>query len=215
MKGNIMSRRVFFSFHYEDVSSFRANVVRQSWVTHDRGKQDTFFDNSIWEKARTKGPGAIKDIIEEGMKGSTVTVVLIGARTHERRWVKYEILKSFERGNGIVGVHINRIKGKDGYITSRGLNPLERLKYLVSPEGDKIHFYDLVDQKWRGNGDLPQINNKKSNSIYYPEGFIFKNADWGKTFPFSEHFKTYCWNFNEGFKNLSHWIELAAGDINQ
>jgi hypothetical protein len=208
-----MARRAFFSFHYNDVSSFRANVVRQSWVTHDRGRQDTFFDNSIWEKAQTKGTDAIKELIEVGMKGSTVTVVLIGEGTHERRWVKYEILKSFERGNGILGIHINRIRGKDGYITSRGLNPLERLKFLVSPDGTKIHFFELVDQKWRGNGDLPQINNKKSNSFYYPEGFIFKNSDWGKSFLFSNHFKTYCWDKDNGYKNLPDWVEQAGESV--
>jgi len=28
-----MAKRVFFCFHYEDVESFRANVVRNHWVT--------------------------------------------------------------------------------------------------------------------------------------------------------------------------------------
>lgn len=32
----ILAKRVFFSFHYKDVSDFRANVVRNSWVTQDR-----------------------------------------------------------------------------------------------------------------------------------------------------------------------------------
>ena len=28
-----MAKRVFFSFHYQDVIDFRANVVRQYWLT--------------------------------------------------------------------------------------------------------------------------------------------------------------------------------------
>jgi len=206
-----VARRVFFSFHYEDVSSFRANVVRNSWVTHDAGKQNTFSDSSIWEAARTRGPAAIKALIdEEGLHGTSVTVVLIGQRTHERRWVKYEIVRSFERGNGIVGVHINRIRDKEGYITSKGLDPLERIGFLVSKDGKKVYFYELVKRKWRAFADLPQINNKKSNSLYFAEGFLFKNAKWGEFLTFGDYFKTYCWDRDDGFSNLSDWVEAAA-----
>jgi hypothetical protein len=28
-----MAKRVFFSFHYQDVIDFRANVVRNHWLT--------------------------------------------------------------------------------------------------------------------------------------------------------------------------------------
>ena len=41
-----MARRVFFSFHYErDI--WRANVVRNSWLTKDR-EAAGFFDASLW-----------------------------------------------------------------------------------------------------------------------------------------------------------------------
>ena len=43
-----MASRVFFSFHYEDVKTFRADVVRNHSVTKERGEAG-FFDASIWE----------------------------------------------------------------------------------------------------------------------------------------------------------------------
>lgn len=49
-----MAKRVFFSFHYQDVIDFRANVVRNHWVTKDR-EEAGYFDASIWEEAQKKG----------------------------------------------------------------------------------------------------------------------------------------------------------------
>ena len=45
-----MAKRVFFSFHYQDVIDFRANVVRNHKLT--KGKSSGYFDSSIWEDAK-------------------------------------------------------------------------------------------------------------------------------------------------------------------
>lgn len=204
-----MAKRAFFSFHYEDVSSFRANVVRNSWVTHNNGNINSFVDSSIWEDAKTKGPEAIKRLIEErGLKNTSVTALLIGEETFQRRWVKYEIVKSFDKGNGIIGIHINRIRDKTGYITSRGLNPLDRLGFEVSRDGNKISFYELENRSWYVYDDLPMINNKQSNTVFFEEDW-FGNDNLGKFFTFSEFFPTYCWNFDNGYENLGEWVEDA------
>jgi hypothetical protein len=42
-----MAKRVFFSFHYQDVIDFRANVVRQHWLTKPDREAAGFFDASI------------------------------------------------------------------------------------------------------------------------------------------------------------------------
>lgn len=117
-----MARRAFFSFHYErDI--WRANVVRNSWVTQDR-KASGFFDASLWEESKAKGDAAIKSLIDEGLKNTSVTVVLIGKETASRTYVQYEIDKSIERGNGLLGVRIEKIGDKDGSTDDAGANPL-------------------------------------------------------------------------------------------
>ena len=158
---------------------------------------------------KSKGDSYLKRLIEEGLNRTSVTAVLIGQGTAHRRWVNYEIVKSFERGNGIFGVHINRIRGKDGFIVSRGANPFDRLGFKVSEEGKKVNFYELKNPKWVEFDDLPQINNKKSNTLYFHDSFWFGN-DYGEFHTFSQKFKTYCWDFNGGNKNFIHWVDDAA-----
>lgn len=117
-----MARHVFFSFHYErDI--WRANVVRNSWVTKDR-KSSGFFDDSLWEEAKKKGDAAIKKMIDDALVGTSVTAVLIGKETSTRTYVKYEIDKSIERGNGLLGVRIEKIRDRNGNVDDAGSNPL-------------------------------------------------------------------------------------------
>lgn len=147
-----MARYVFFSFAYNDVKNFRVNVVRNSWLLNNN--EETFIDGSIWEKAITKGDAYLKRLIENGLNKTSVTAILIGQDTANRRWVNYEIMKSFERGNGILGIHINRIRGKDGKMCARGQNPLDRLAFEISDNGKKIRFYELHKNQWYEFEDL-------------------------------------------------------------
>ena len=48
--------------------------------------------------------------IDEQMKGTSVTVVLIGAETSTRPHVGYEIAESHKKGNGMLGIYIHNIK---------------------------------------------------------------------------------------------------------
>ncbi len=100
-------RKVFFSFKYHDVS--RSMIVRNSWVT--RGCQAAgFVDSAEFEQVKRQGDHAIMNWINNQLHGTSVTVVLIGQQTCNSRWVKYEIDKSIEKGNGIMGIDISQIK---------------------------------------------------------------------------------------------------------
>jgi hypothetical protein len=102
-----MARRVFFSFKYEDVS--RAMVVRNGWVI--QGKEAAgFIDAANFEALKKRGDAAIQNWIDGQLKGTSVTVVLVGAKTCTSRWVKYEIAKSKAIGNGLLGIDISKIK---------------------------------------------------------------------------------------------------------
>jgi len=136
-----MGRRVFFSFHYErDI--WRANQVRNSWITKDR-EAAGFWDASLWEEAKKKGDAAIKKMIDDGLVGSSVTVVLIGSETADRKYVKYEIEQSYKRGNGLLGIYIHRLKDKDGYTDSKGRNPFD--DFTVEQDGREVRLSSLVD----------------------------------------------------------------------
>ncbi len=109
-------RRVFFSFKYTDVS--RAMVVRNSWVT--QGKEAAgFIDAADFEKLERQGDTAIKNWIDKQLNGTSVTVVLVGEKTCSSRWVKYEIEKSIEIGNGLLGIDVSKIKDLHGNTSER------------------------------------------------------------------------------------------------
>ena len=102
-----MARKVFFSFHYENDIN-RAMIVRNSWVTQGVEKAG-FIDKAEFEQVRRQGTKAIENWIDGQLVGTSVTVVLIGSETLERDFVQYEIRKSIEKGNAIIGVKINNI----------------------------------------------------------------------------------------------------------
>jgi hypothetical protein len=119
-----MARRVFFSFHYErDV--WRASQVRNSWVTKGGGEAAGFWDAGEWESIKKQGEEAIKRWINRQLKGTSVTVVLIGAETYDREWVRYEIWKSCCEKNGLLGVYIHNIRDNRGSTDRKGRNPFE------------------------------------------------------------------------------------------
>jgi len=111
-----MARKVFFSFKYEDVS--RAMVVRHSWVTQGRDAAG-FIDAAAFEEVEEEGDGAIQDWIDDQLRGTTVTVVLVGAKTCSSKWVKYEIAESIKRGNGLLGIDVSKIKDLKGNTSDR------------------------------------------------------------------------------------------------
>jgi hypothetical protein len=107
-----MARRVFFSFHYErDI--WRVNIVRNSAGIEGVAAAG-FHDTSIWEETRRQGDDAVRRLIDTGLEGTSVTVVLIGTETAHRQYVSYEIGQSISQGNGLLGILIHNIKDQSG-----------------------------------------------------------------------------------------------------
>jgi hypothetical protein len=148
-----MARRVFFSFHYErDV--WRASIVRNSWRMKPDREAAGFFDASIWEEAKKKGDAAIKAMIDNALKNTTVTAVLVGRYTANRDYVLYEIEKSIERGNGLLGVRIEKIENSKGELDEAGPNPLPSKYKLYRWNADKgyLNFGSWVEAAAKAAG---------------------------------------------------------------
>jgi len=139
-----MARKVFFSFHYErDI--WRTNVVRNSGIVEGSAAAG-FHDASLWEETKKKGDAEVKKLIDKGLIGTSVTVVLIGAETSTRKFVDYEIEQSIARGNGLLGIKISGIKDKDGKTDVQGAVPA-RLTNAGAPSytWDCDRFGDWVE----------------------------------------------------------------------
>lgn len=143
-----MARRVFFSFHYQrDI--WRTNVVRNSGVVEGSAAAG-FHDASLWEEAKRKGPAEVKRLIDAGLIGTSVTVVLIGAKTAERQYVDYEIEKSIARGSGLLGIYISGIKDQQGNVDTQGPAP-QRLSSAGAPcyHWDRPRFSEWVEAAYK------------------------------------------------------------------
>ena len=114
-------RRVFFSFNYEQ-DIWRAANVRKAG-TFDVVARAGWTDASIWEEAKRNGDAAIQRLIDTNLQGTSVTAVLIGADTADRPWVNYEIEKSIERRNGLLGIRIHTIMDQERKRSRRGPVP--------------------------------------------------------------------------------------------
>lgn len=117
-----MARRVYFAFDYQDV--FAVNQIRRAGEFVDRSVAG-FSDASQWEKLKKKDDAAIRKAIDGALVGTTVTVACVGERTANRRWVKYELNASKQRGNGLLGVYL---PAESGHTKPAGLGdaPLYR-----------------------------------------------------------------------------------------
>src|SRR5207245_748259 len=190
-------RRVFFSFHYEDVITFRANVVRNHHVTKETGEAG-FFDASMWEKAKLYGDSSLKRLINAGLENTSVTCVLIGTETWNRPWVRYEILKSYERGNAILGVHINGINDRYNQTYSQGLNPFDFLGFYIDEYGNRTSYQELDGTDWKHFQNL------------IPEKTSFDRKFWDRGYRLAEWVLCYDWIADQGYDNFANWIEKAA-----
>jgi hypothetical protein len=145
-----MARKIFFSFHFER-DAWRASQVRNCNVVSSED-QYGFIDAADWESIKKKGDAAIEGWINDQLENTSVTVVLIGAETATREWVQYEILKSWNRGNGIVGIRIHNIKDQDQKTDTAGRNPFDDFKL---PDGTLLssvcQTFDWVADDGRKN----------------------------------------------------------------
>jgi MTH538 TIR-like domain (DUF1863) len=139
-----MARHTFFSFHFErDV--WRAGQVRNSWVTLDRAAAG-FWDKAKWEEIKKKGDAAIHNWIDDQLKGTSVTVALIGTETASREYVNYEITESHKKRNGMLGIYIHNLKDVDKKTDTKGSNPFDKWAFKDS-DGNVVTYptYDWVN----------------------------------------------------------------------
>jgi len=124
--------------------------------------------------------------------------VLIGTETWQRPWVRYEILKSYERGNALLGIHINGITDKYNRTFSQGLNPFNYLGFYIDEYGRRTSYQELDGASWKHFDEL------------VPESTTFDRKFWGRGYRLSEWVPCYDWITDSGYNNFASWIENVA-----
>lgn len=125
-----MTRKVFYSFHFE-LDSWRAAQVRNMGVIEGN---EPAQDND-WEEVKRGGDEAIKTWIANQMEGRTCTVVLVGEKTANRKWINHEIIESWKNNMGVVGIHIHGLENDKGETSCKGQNPFD---FIYFESGKKM-----------------------------------------------------------------------------
>jgi hypothetical protein len=196
-------RRVFFSFHYQN-DIWRVNQVRNSWRYNHLNTRESegFFDGSIWESSKRTGPESLKNLIREGIKNTSVTCVLVGTQTFERRWVRYEIARSVIKGNGLLAVKINLMGDSNGYTSQAGPNPLDYMGVYLSQ--GSVRLAELKNGKWIKYADYTQ-------SVTLPAGWVKPHDT--NVIKLSKYAGNYCYRNDNGVTNFPGWVRQAAANV--
>lgn len=117
-------RRVFYSFHYSNDNWRAAQVRNIGAVEGNRPATD-----NDWEKVKQGGQRAIREWIAKQMKGRSCTVVLVGSHTANRKWINYEIIESWDKKMGVVGIYIHGLKDRSDRTSTKGDNPFDHIKF--------------------------------------------------------------------------------------
>ena len=151
-----MARRTFFSFHYqEDV--WRVFNVRKCLAFSKDQEADGFFDGSVFEASKRESDDALKTFLRRGLENTSVTCVLAGQHTATRRWVRYEIVRSVLKGNGLLTVDIHGLRNNEQELGVKGTDPLDEVGVYLS--NGRIYFAEVKQGKWERYSDyLPSIS---------------------------------------------------------
>ena len=141
-----MAHKVFVSYHHKNDQT-KANYLRDTY-----GSNNTLVDRSLADAYDDKTDDEILALIRQNnLKDSTVTIVLIGSETANRKWVDWEIYSSLRpyggrSRNGLLAI----------YLPTAGKTP-ERLQ-------DNIDSGYAVTMKWENISK--QLTSKIEEAFY-------------------------------------------------
>lgn len=114
---------VYYSFHFAR-DHWRVQQIEQMGALEGQ----PILNAQDWEKVKAKGAKAIEKWINDNMSHKSAVVVLIGAQTANRPWVRHEIIKGWSDKRKLVGIRIHGLKDGKGNTDAAGANPFEKIE---------------------------------------------------------------------------------------
>lgn len=111
----------FLSFDYDDIDD--VNLLR-AHAKNDKSDIE-FIDRSVREPFDSNKAEYLKKKITDRINSTSQTVVYISDRTHESKWVNWEIQKSLELEKKVIAVH-------------KGDTPPQNIPELISKNRIKV-----------------------------------------------------------------------------
>jgi hypothetical protein len=117
-----VAKSVFFSFYYR-----RDNWRVQKVMNIGAIEGQPLLNSQEWEQVKRRGARAVQDWIDKQMAYKRAVVVLVGAETASRPWVKYEISKAWKDKRPLVGIRIHGLSDRSGNTDRAGANPFAQI----------------------------------------------------------------------------------------
>ena len=107
-----------------------------------------FKTASIWTGAREAGEAQLQGLVNDGLVNSTVSVICIGQRSAYSKILPYEIERSLEKGNALLGIVINHLKDEDGGVDAEAPVPkgIHEAGYKVYRFKDKATLAQMIEE---------------------------------------------------------------------
>jgi len=118
-----LARKVFYSFDY--AADFARVAAVRALVGVEGNASAAEKD---WAALTKAGETTIQRWIDGQLANRECTIVLIGANTAGRRWIKYEIEKSWAEKKGLLGIYIHNLPDASGAKAQKGKNPFDGLQ---------------------------------------------------------------------------------------
>ncbi|MEV3817897.1 TIR domain-containing protein [Aeromonas salmonicida] len=115
---------VFYSFHFDN-DVMRVQQIRN--IGSLDGNPPT--SPNEWETLKRTGKKAVENWIDQNMKYKRCIIVFIGSETASRPWVQYEIIKAWNDGKALLGIHIHNLKCPKSGTSRKGTNPFDLIKF--------------------------------------------------------------------------------------
>ena len=162
---------------------------------------DGFFDGSVFEASKKESDEALKTFLRNGLKNTSVTCVLAGQYTAARRWVRYEIVRSLLKGNGLLTVDIHSLRNNDGELGVKGEDPLNEVGVYLS--SGKIYFAEFKGGGWVKYSDY-------TSAISASDLWFDAPTNDNTVVKLSKHCMRYDFAAQRVREKIADWIETAA-----
>jgi hypothetical protein len=134
-----VTRRVFISYQHQDqIKAKGLNLMR-----YNEHLDVNFVGRHLLDPVHSSDPDYISQKIREQIKGSSATIVLIGAHTADSDWVSKEITWSLAKNppNGLVGIRIDPDARTPEALNEAGA---EILDWTIP---DDVHAFDAAIER--------------------------------------------------------------------
>jgi hypothetical protein len=152
----VETRRVFVGYHHHgDQQAY------QRFVGDYSDDLEVFSDHSVERAADSDDVEYLARVCRDRIKGTSVTVILVGRQTGGRKFVDWEIMDTLDRDHGLVGILAPGVSDEQAWLPDRLQDNLTSgyAKYYRYPTSAG-EVYSIIDEAYQAPASL--INNSRA-----------------------------------------------------